>query len=73
MFVHSVFFNVLNSEIICAKALFDVNILFFSAVNELKHKPTIVLETAPEVPDVSGKKKKKPRAQNNCLNCKKPG
>jgi hypothetical protein len=46
---------------------------FFSAVTELKHKPTIVLETAPEVPDVSGKKKKKPRAQNNCLNCKKPG
>jgi hypothetical protein len=40
---------------------------------EEKHKPKIILEAAPEASVEGGKKKKKPRAQNNCLFCKNPG
>ena len=50
----------------------NFNFFFYLGLEE-KHKPKVVLEAAPEPTVEGGKKKKKPRAQNNCLFCKNPG
>ena len=55
-----------------SKTRANFNLFFYLGLEE-KHKPKVVLEAAPEPTAEGGKKKKKPRAQNNCLFCKNPG
>ena len=55
-----------------SKTRANFNFFFYLGLEE-KHKSKVVLEAAPEPTAEGGKKKKKPRAQNNCLFCKNPG